>query len=138
MTGAGWQVSEFSKRRLKKRYRRERRMKVLGILAIVLALGVLVVLIGSVIARGYPAFVKTEIRLEVALESALIDPSGTNQKGDLADGKYGKIIRNALFKAFPEVVERAERRQLIGLMSKGARFELRGMIERDPELVGTV
>ena len=69
MTGAGWQVSEFSKRRLKKRYRRERRMKLAGILAIVIALGVLAVLMGSVIARGYPAFVKTEIALTVTLPS---------------------------------------------------------------------
>ena len=138
MTGPGWQVSDFSKRRLKKRYRRERRMKVVGILAIVIALGVLAVLMGSVLARGYPAFVKTEIALEVTLEAALIDPNGAGEASTLAKGQYGKIIRNALFDAFPDVIERAEKRQLIGLMSKGARFELRRIVARDPNLVGTV
>ena len=127
MTGPGWQVSDFSKRRLKKRYRRERRMKVVGILAIVIALGVLAVLMGSVLARGYPAFVKTEIALEVTLEAALIDPNGAGEASTLAKGQYGKIIRNALFDAFPDVIERAEKRQLMGLMSKGARFELRAI-----------
>ena len=138
MTGPGWQVSDFSKRRLKKRYRRERRMKVVGILAIVIALGVLAVLMGSVLARGYPAFVKTEIALEVTLEAALIDPNGAGEASTLAKGQYGKIIRNALFDAFPDVIERAEKRQLMGLMSKGARFELRRIVARDPNLVGTV
>ena len=138
MTGAGWQVSERSARRLKKRYRRERSMKTLGIVAILIALGVLVLLLGSVIARGYPAFVKTEIALEVDLKAELIDPTGSFEARQLAKAKYGAIIRNALFEAFPEVLERAERRQLIRLISRGARFELRRMVAGDPELVGTV
>ena len=117
MTGAGWQVSEFTARRLKKRYRRERALKACGILAIVIALGVLVLLLGSVIARGYPAFVKTEIALEVNIAAELIDPAGS---GKLAKGKYGKIIRNSLFKAFPEVRERAERRQLLDDLAQTA------------------
>ncbi len=136
MTGAGWQVSETSARRLRKRYRRERWMKALGICAILIALGVLAVLLGSVIARGYPAFVKTEIALDVNLEAKLIDGSGEARQP--ARGNYGRIIRNALFEAFPEVRERAERRQLIRLMSRGARFELRRLVEGDPDLVGTV
>ncbi len=132
MTGAGWQVSKHSARRLKRRYRRERWLKALGILAIVIALGVLVLLLGSVIARGYPAFVKTEIALEVNFKAELIDP------GQPGGGRYGRIIRNALFEAFPEVRQRAERRRLLKLISRGARFELRRMVESDPELVGTV
>ena len=105
MTGAGWQVSKHSARQLKRRYRRERWLKALGILAIVIALGVLVLLLGSVIARGYPAFVKTEIALEVNFKAELIDP------GQPGGGRYGRIIRNALFEAFPEVRQRAERRR---------------------------
>ncbi|MDP6475263.1 MAG: phosphate ABC transporter permease PstA [Alphaproteobacteria bacterium] len=132
MTGAGWQVSKHSARRLKKRYRRERWLKALGVLAITVALGVLVLLLGSVIARGYPAFVKTEIALEVNFKAELIDP------GQPGGGRYGRIIRNALFAAFPDVRERAERRRLLKLISRGARFELRRMVESDPELVGTV
>ena len=132
MTGAGWQVSKHSARQLKRRYRRERWLKALGILAIVIALGVLVLLLGSVIARGYPAFVKTEIALEVNFKAELIDP------GQPGGGRYGRIIRNALFEAFPEVRQRAERRRLLKLISRGARFELRRMVESAPELVGTV
>ena len=52
MKEAGWQGSKSSVRRLKKRYRRERRLKVYGIFAILIALGVLALLLGSVIERG--------------------------------------------------------------------------------------
>jgi phosphate transport system permease protein len=137
MTGAGWQVSKRSARRLRRRYRRERRLKLFGILAIAIALGVLVLLLGSVIARGYPAFVKTEIALEVNLKAELINPGG-GESGRPARGKYGRIIRNALFETFPDARERGERRQLLKLISRGARFELRRLVEADRELVGTV
>jgi phosphate transport system permease protein len=131
MISAGWQVSEASARRLKKRYRRERRLKIYGIAAILIALGVLGVLLGSVIARGYPAFVSTEIALDIAFAEKLIDAE------DPAKGEYGKIVRTALFDAFPEVKKRSERRELLSLVSKGASFQLRRMVEDDPSLIGT-
>ena len=137
MKHKGWQQSERAAKRLKKRYRRERRLKAAGILAIGLALGVLMLLLGSVIARGYPAFVKTEISLEVTFVQKLIDPRGTGEMAHLAKGKYGKVLRRALFEYYPEVTERAERRKLTRLVSKAARFELREMILDHPEWVGT-
>jgi len=132
MNEAGWQVSETSARRLKKRYSRERRLKAFGILAILIALGVLSLLLGSVIERGYPAFVKTEIALDLDISTKLIKPD------KLSKGKYSKIIRNTLFDAFPKVKKRSERRELLALVSKGAHFELRRMVRNDPELIGTV
>ena len=132
MTGSGWQVSGASARRLKKRYRRERRLKAFGILAILIALGVLALLLGSVIARGYPAFIKTEIALDLDISAKL------GKADNLSKSKYGKIVRNALFDAFPEVKKRSERRELLALVSKGAHFELRQMVRGDPALIGTV
>jgi phosphate transport system permease protein len=137
MKHKGWQQSERAAKRLKKRYRRERRLKAAGILAIGLALGVLMLLLGSVIARGYPAFVKTEISLEVTFVQKLIDPRSTGEMAHLAKGKYGKVLRRALFEYYPEVTERAERRKLTRLVSKAARFELREMILDHPEWVDT-
>mgnify|MGYP001215186775 CR=1 FL=1 len=125
MKQAGWQVLETSARRLKKRYRRERQLKALGILAILIALGVLALLLGSVIERGYPAFVKTEIALDLDINAKMVKPDNP------AKGNYGKIIRNALFDAFPDVQKRSERRELLALMSRGAQFELRRMVRDD-------
>lgn len=137
MKHKAWQQSERAAKRLKKRYRRERRLKAAGIFAIGLALGVLVLLLGSVIARGYPAFIKTEIALDITFDQKLIDPSGTGEIAHLAKGKYGKVLRQALFEYYPEVTVRAERRNLTRLVSKAARFELREMIRDHPEWVGT-
>lgn len=137
MKHKAWQQSERAAKRLKKRYRRERCLKAAGIFAISLALGVLVLLLGSVIARGYPAFIKTEIALDITFDQKLIDPSGTGEIAHLAKGKYGKVLRQALFEYYPEVTVRAERRNLTRLVSKAARFELREMIRDHPEWVGT-
>jgi len=137
MKHKAWQQSERAAKRLKKRYSRERRLKAAGIFAIGLALGVLVLLLGSVIARGYPAFIKTEIALDITFDQKLIDPSGTGEIAHLAKGKYGKVLRQALFEYYPEVTVRAERRNLTRLVSKAARFELREMIRDHPEWVGT-
>ncbi len=137
MNSKGWQTSERTKRQLRKRYRRERRLKAAGILAIGLALGVLVLLLGSVIERGYPAFVKTEIALEITFDAEMIDPSGTAEAKKLAKGKYGRVLRQTLFAKFPKVLERAERRKLTRLFSRAARFELREMILDRPEWIGT-
>lgn len=137
MKNRGWQHSGRATRRLKRRYRRERRLKAAGILAIFLALGVLVLLLGSVIARGYPAFVKAEIAVEVPLDGKLIDPGGSAAAAELANGKYGRVLRQALFATFPEVKERTERRELWRLLSRSARFELRQVVLDRPEWIGT-
>ena len=72
MKSKGWQLSSIAKSRLKKRYRKEIRLKVYGQLAIFIALGVLVILLVSVIIRGHSAFTKTEIALDLTLDSNLI------------------------------------------------------------------
>ena len=56
--GGAWQDADWTKRRLRRRYRAERRFEAYGIIAVAVALGFLALLIGSVIAEGYPAFVQ--------------------------------------------------------------------------------
>ena len=55
--------------RLRKRHRSERTFQCLGGLAIFFALGSLAILIGTTALSGIGAFVGTEIRLDVQLDS---------------------------------------------------------------------
>ncbi|MBE3111981.1 MAG: DUF3333 domain-containing protein, partial [Acidobacteria bacterium] len=59
---------------MRKRYAADRRLQAYGIAGIAIAVGLLGVLLGSIIATGYQAFVQTEIDLEIYVDPAKVDP----------------------------------------------------------------
>ena len=76
-------TAEIVRRSLKRRYSAERRFKLYGLAAVCLALAFLAILLGSILANGYSAFVQTKIRLDVFLDESVIDPKGTRQEKTL-------------------------------------------------------
>jgi phosphate transport system permease protein len=126
---------------LRRRHRAERVFGALGLGAIGIALAALVLLLVTIAARGWPAFVSTELRLDVALDASLVslpegaDPEARAQAIDGAD--FAAPLRESLMRLFPEVTERSQVRQLAALVSTGASLELRDRVARDPSLLGT-
>lgn len=59
--------------RLKKRYRAERRFKTYCAMALILAASFLVVFFSVMIWKGYPAFVQTEVKVEVTYNQKTVD-----------------------------------------------------------------
>jgi phosphate transport system permease protein len=121
---------------LKRRHAAERRFHIYGVVAISVALAMLVLLFATIAVQGIPAFVATEIRLEVYFDPDLIDPQGGREPAALARGDYGALVRGALQARFPEVEGRRQVRALTRLMSTGASRALRAMVREDSELVG--
>lgn len=122
--------------RLRKRRSAERRFHLYATLAIGLAVGILALLIGSIVAKGWSAFVQTNLRIEVYFDPALIDPEGERRTQALTSADYAPILRQALQTRFPEASGRREIRDLLGLISSGARFQLRDMVLQNPDLIG--
>jgi len=122
---------DFSDAHLRKRYRAEARFRMYGIAAIFAALAMLAVLLGSIVTTGVSAFTQTEIALDVTLDSSQIDPAA------IAKGNYRKIVRDAIRAQFPDVSGRRDLRNLYKIVSSGADFTLRRMVEADPSLIGT-
>ena len=122
---------DFSDAHLRKRYRAEARFWMYGIAAIFAALAMLAVLLGSIVSTGVSAFTQTEIALDVTLDSSQIDPAA------IARGNYRKIVRDAIRAQFPDVSGRRDLRNLYKIVSSGADFTLRRMVEADPSLIGT-
>ncbi|WP_207480652.1 phosphate ABC transporter permease PstA [Arenibaculum pallidiluteum] len=131
-----YQTAEFE-RRLRRRYAAEKRFRLYGIAAIGLALGMLAVLLGSVVAKGYTAFWQHELRLEVFFDPAEIDPQGTRDPAVLAQANYNTLARNALQSVLTDAGSRDARRAAGDLLSVGAAFELGRMVMDDPSLIGT-
>jgi phosphate transport system permease protein len=134
---AAWQDSARTELRLRRRYRAERRFKVYGIIAICLALAFLAILLGSVVAKGWPAFIQTSVALDIDFDPKILGLDAAPTAEDIRKADYGKLLRETMFAAFPEVTERRDRRDLLKLVSTAARFELREALLDDPSLIGT-
>jgi phosphate transport system permease protein len=128
--------AEEARRRLKRRHRAERRFRWYGIAAISMALGALVVLVGTILRDGVSAFRTTEMRIEVFLDPARIDPDKTGKAEDWRQADYSAIVLGSLQKLIPEATGRTERIQLLKLASSGARDVLRNMVLDDPGVIG--
>lgn len=59
--------AEIVRNSLKSRYRKERRFRLYGMLAIFIALASLAILFADIITKGHTGFVKTTITLDVTL-----------------------------------------------------------------------
>ncbi|MCL4767578.1 MAG: phosphate ABC transporter permease PstA [Hyphomicrobiaceae bacterium] len=117
-------------RRLRRRYAADRRMQILGLGAIGLAVALLGILFGSLVYSGYLAFAQTRVVLEFRIDPALVQPDR------IQDGNFRSIIRQALFQQFPEVTSRRQQTELAKLLSPGAEWIVRDHVQANPELVG--
>jgi len=121
---------------LVKRRQAEKRFQLYGLVSIVLGLCFLVLLFGSIIAKGYTAFKQTYIGLDIYFDPALIDPEGRRDRSTLMDADYDRLLKNTLSSLFPDVKERQAKRALNGLLSAGASYEVRDLVLAKPELLG--
>jgi phosphate transport system permease protein len=122
---------------LKRRYARERRFRLVGLVAVILGLSFVGLLFADIIAKGHTAFVQTYIQLPVNFDAETLDPEGTRDPETLADANYQVLIRDALRNEFPDVTDRRATRALASMISVGAPSLLRDMVLANPELVGT-
>jgi phosphate transport system permease protein len=136
LLSSGRSVSETVASSLKRRYAAERRFRLYGLVAIIFAISCLAVLLFTIIRTALPAFTQTMMRLEVTLYPQEIDPTGTRDPQTLSSADYQKLVRDALDDLFPEVMDRRQRRELMGLLSPGATYFVREKVMADPSLIG--
>ncbi len=130
------QVSEAVSAGLKRRYARERRFRLYGMLATLFAVAVLGILLFTIIRTGLPAFTQTMIKLSVTLYPQEIDPKGDRDPQTLSSADYQRLVRDALDDYFPDVTSRNDRRELFAMISPGATYVIRSMVIADPSLIG--
>src|SRR3546814_9481863 len=82
-------LSEDARRRVRRRHAADRRLRLYGLAAIGLAVGLLAVLLGSLILSGHTAFVQTKVPLQVYVDPQTVDAD------DIGGGNYRKLVRDA-------------------------------------------
>ncbi len=128
-TQSGTDASRI-RQRLHRRRAAEARFKAYGMIAIALGIVFVVMLFASVAYTGAGAFWQTQINLTVHFDEQEISPDAITR------ANYGKIAKASIYREFPEVSKRKDKRNLYRLVTSGADIILQRMIESDPSLIG--
>ncbi|QKS02095.1 phosphate ABC transporter permease PstA [Sphingomonas sp. CL5.1] len=120
-------------RRIARRYRAERRFRLLGLAAIALSAAFLLVLLGSMLTRGVGGFTETRIALPLDLGAArlAVDPArlkGRDADRALAGAGLEDAVDAAANAAWPRLGGAA-------LLSDGAWLRVRDAVKADPTLL---
>ena len=119
-------------RGLKKRYAREARFKLYGVLAVAVAVGFLVLLLGRIIEQGHTAFYANQLTVQVYMDPARIDrayPQGTNFQQMVAQQQLARLGETDDAQGSKATAYRA-------LLSSELKFRAADLIRNDPSLIG--
>lgn len=128
--------AEIVRKSLKKRYRKEKRFRAYGILAIAIALSALLILFTDIIGKGYSGFMKTSLNLEVVLDGEVMyldDPTDPRQV-KMAD--FVEPLAQALMREIPNATD-ANREAVRKLINPYASADLRDALKENPEWLNT-
>ncbi len=120
------------RRGLKARYAREARFKTYGILAIAVAVGFLLLLLGRIIEQGHTAFWANQITVPVYMDPARIDrdyPQGTNFQQMVARQQLARL-------GIPDDDQGVTATAYRQLLSSELKFRAADLIRNDPSLIG--
>ncbi len=121
---------------LRRRYRAERRFRAYGVAAIAVGLAFIGLLFTSILSTGWSIFTQTYVQLEIDYSTDELGLAMPYTLEDLGYADFQAPIRVALRERFPEVEGRSSLRELYGLVSSGAQFDLRDRVLENPGLVG--
>lgn len=122
--------------RLRSRQRVERLFRGLGLSAVAVGLGFVILLFVSVALQARQAFTQTHVRLDIHFAPETLGLPGAPTADDLGRADYAALLKAALNARFPAVTERSARRELHSIVSTGAAFELRSALMSDLTLLG--
>ena len=128
---------DLSAERLRKRYAAERRFRLYGVIAVVTAISMLAVLLGSIVLNGYTAFWQTQMKLTVTPTAEQIGLEGEATAEKLRQTNFRPVVYDGLYALFPEVTDEQARRELRGFVSGAAARSIRQQVMDDPGLLGT-
>jgi phosphate transport system permease protein len=123
-------TSPASVDRRRRRHAANRRLMASGIVAIVLAVGMLGLLFASLIAGGAQAFVQTHVTVDFQIDEKYVKPDA------IADGNYRSVVRDAVAALFPDAQSPADKKAAQAILTNNAQFLVRDAVLADPSVVG--
>jgi len=135
-----WKSPEMA-RRVAVRYRKEKIFRNSGATAVIIAGIFLVSLLGNIIADGTMGFFQTSVELDVPFNEKILGNPRTLSAEAFEErvrkANMLRVLQESLAGHFPEIKNRKDRRNLMRIISTGAREQLRQAILDNPSIVGT-
>lgn len=122
---------------LNKRYAREKRFRLYGLVSICLSILFLALLMINIFSKGLPAFTSTYIKLDVTLDAQTLGLEANPTPEQIRAANYAATISESLNTLIPNVQERKQKKALKNLVSDDAQYELQRMVMADPALIGS-
>ena len=126
-----------AKARVKKRYRSERLFRAMGFSGLFVALSFLVIFLSTIVSNGYMAFFQNYIMLDIPLSKQELDPKGTLDPKIIGDADFDGMVKQSLYRLFPQVTSRSDKRALSAMISSGAGVALRREVLASPSRIGS-
>ncbi|HSF96092.1 MAG TPA: phosphate ABC transporter permease PstA [Thermohalobaculum sp.] len=117
--------------RVARRHRKDRMLRVAGLVALLTACLMLAILMASLLWSGHSAFTQTHVTLDFEVAAGKVNADKPGK------GNYRGIVAEALKTRFPEVTSRRDQKALVGILSNGAQYILRDAVVANPDLIGT-
>lgn len=133
-------TNDQAQARLKARYRSEFLFQALGLGALLVAAGFLVIFLSTIITQAIPAFTQNYLKVSVELKPETFNPqnaSGAELPAAIGAANFDAVVNGALRSYFPAATDRTSRRALGNLISSGAPSILRRQVMANPAWLGT-
>ncbi len=129
-------TSQQAKKRLQKRYAKEKRFRLIGLGAVLVAGLFLAVLLATIIVDAIPVLRQHSVTVTVPLNAEEIDPEGKRTAASVSGANYGGLIKDFLREKYPNVTSRREKKALYGIISSSANLTIQEQVMANPQLVG--
>jgi len=124
------------KRTLARRYAAEKRFRFYGAAAIAISMAFLAILLTSIAIKGWPAFIETQMQIDVTLDAKTLGVEEGATAEELQSANYNGLIKKSMRGMFPEAKKRKAKKQLYKLVSSGAEYQVREMLMANPSQLG--
>ncbi|RKZ41319.1 MAG: phosphate ABC transporter permease PtsA [Gammaproteobacteria bacterium] len=128
--------TEKIKKSLNKRYRKEKRFRLLSLLAVLTGFACLFILLVDMIIKALPAFIQTEVKLDIHFDQEKLELAAHFEPEELQNANFRGLIKQSLQQRFPTVRKRSDKRALMRLISVDAEYQLRDKLQAEPQLLG--
>ncbi len=122
-------------RNLAKRYAKEKRFRLFGLLSILAGLTALCFLLVTIVSNGWGAFTQSYIQLTLDLDPETLSITDPLDNDQWSYANYTAVIKKSLRERFPDIKSRKDKKRLYRIISPGAGYQVNQLMH-DRSLLG--
>ena len=128
--------TEIIKQSLTRRHGKEKRFRLFGKLAIAFGFLMVLLLLLDIGGKALPAFNQHWLKIDLEYNPQWLSVESAADQQALMAADYRGALKKSLYKMFPEVSGRRDKRALLKLLSSDAEFSIKERLLANPALLG--